>query len=108
MEKSDYLGIYDMSPEHILQLQVPGKKGKVSCHYNSWVRTVLSILGLGFISYNYQLNLSFDMRDWDWNVEYVSWDDYKEAFLAGKGDRWAEFKRADLIFGGMDFSCDFL
>lgn len=48
------------------------------------------------------------MKDLSWDVEYVSWEDYKEALLKGKGDMWKRFEDAGLVFGGMDFSCDFL
>ena len=48
------------------------------------------------------------MKELGWNLMYVSWDDYKKAILEGKGDMWKSFEDADLVFGGMDFSCDFL
>lgn len=48
------------------------------------------------------------MKDLGWNVEYFSWPEYKLAMVAGSGDEWDIFKKADLVFGGIDFSCDFL
>lgn len=48
------------------------------------------------------------MKDRDWNLYYVSWNEYKFALVSGEGEMWRKFEDADLVFGGMDFSCDFL
>jgi len=48
------------------------------------------------------------MKGLGWEVEFVTWDNYKEALLEGGGEMWTKFEKADLVFGGMDFSCDFL
>jgi hypothetical protein len=48
------------------------------------------------------------MKGLGWEVTYVSWVDYKKALLEGGGELWESFEEADLVFGGMDFSCDFL
>lgn len=61
-----------------------------------------------FIYSNAQLNLAIEMDEKDWKVTYVSWKDYTDAVLEGKGEMWNSFEKADLIIGGMDFSCDFM
>jgi hypothetical protein len=48
------------------------------------------------------------MKEFGWNTEYMSWSQYREALLEGKGEIWDALEQADLVFGGMDFSCDFL
>lgn len=48
------------------------------------------------------------MKGIGWELRYVSWEDYKDALLKGEGKMWNNFEGADLVFGGMDFSCDFL
>lgn len=48
------------------------------------------------------------MKDLGWEVEYVSWVNYRDAITTGDGETWKSLKEADLVFGGMDFSCDFL
>ena len=48
------------------------------------------------------------MDDMEWSVTYVTWDDYTKAVLKGTGEMWVSFEKADLIIGGMDFSCDFM
>lgn len=48
------------------------------------------------------------MKGLGWDLKYVSWDDYKLALVNGKGEMWRNFEEADLVFGGMDFSCDFM
>jgi hypothetical protein len=48
------------------------------------------------------------MRDLGWDVQFVSWDTYKQAVIDGEGEMWKNFEDGDLVFGGMDFSCDFL
>jgi hypothetical protein len=47
-------------------------------------------------------------KEKEWDLQYVSWEDYKLALVDGKGVLWDRFIAADLVFGGMDFSCDFL
>jgi hypothetical protein len=61
-----------------------------------------------FIHRNAQLNLAIEMDEKGWNVTYVSCEDYTEAVLKGEGEMWTRFEKADLIIGGMDFSCDFM
>lgn len=48
------------------------------------------------------------MKDLGWEVQYVSWSDYREAIITGEGETWQNLQKGDLVFGGMDFSSDFL
>jgi hypothetical protein len=49
-----------------------------------------------------------EMREKIWVVSYVSWDEYKAAICPGAGLLWDKFEKADLVFGGINFSADFL
>ena len=48
------------------------------------------------------------MKERGWELQYVSWEEYKEALVGGFGQMWNNFLEGDLVFGGMDFSCDFM
>jgi hypothetical protein len=48
------------------------------------------------------------MKEFNWNMQYMSWDDCKDGLLQGKGDKWEKLEQADLVFGGINFSSDFL
>jgi hypothetical protein len=43
-----------------------------------------------------------------WEVTYVSWEDYTKAVLEAKDEMWISFEKADLIIGGMNFAIDFM
>lgn len=47
------------------------------------------------------------MKDLGWEVQYVSWSDYREAIITGEGETWQNLQKGDLVFGGMEISCIF-
>jgi hypothetical protein len=49
-----------------------------------------------------------EMKESAWDLTYVSWEQYRLALVCGEGKMWNDFVDADLVFGGMDFSCNFL
>jgi hypothetical protein len=64
-----------------------------------------------YLSYLYsdpQLNLAIVMDGTQWEVTYVSWEDYTKAVLEAKDEMWISFEKADLIIGGMNFAIDFM
>ena len=48
------------------------------------------------------------MMEGPWVVTLVPWDTYVNTMLKSDKGNWGEFVKADLIFGGVDFSADFL
>lgn len=48
------------------------------------------------------------MKRGPWAVTLVDWDTYVKTVLKSPEGMWGEFEKADLIFGGVDLSADFL
>ena len=42
------------------------------------------------------------------NVTALTWPEYKNAMLAGKGRTWDLMLQADLVWGGLEFDADFM
>ncbi|KAF8624188.1 hypothetical protein AX14_011811, partial [Amanita brunnescens Koide BX004] len=42
-----------------------------------------------------------------WDVDYVAWKEFSDAMMTMKGPIWEKSLSADLLCGGLDFSCDF-
>jgi len=49
-----------------------------------------------------------EQKAWQFNLEYMSWWNYKNATLGRVGQDWDTLKRADLIIGGINFALNFL